>query len=287
MTTVTDLQQRISTHFPQLSSKQKRIARFISDNEYFVAFATVNVMGQKTGTSAATVVRFCQAIGYEGYVELQAAIREQLPRYLTYVEKVEKRLASAAPENEVLARVFATDASNIERTTDLVDPETFEAAVAAICRASGILVVGGGLSAPPALFFAHSLRMMGFSVRVVTTDGMPLALELSALRPTDLLIGISFRRYLRGTVKAMYKAKEIGATRIAITDSELSPLARLADYPFLVATEGTAHNLSPVAPISLINAFVAALSLEVQDQALHALQQVDASYRESSLLLQE
>jgi DNA-binding MurR/RpiR family transcriptional regulator len=121
--------------------------------------------------------------------------------------------------------------------------------------------------------------MMGFSVRVVTTDGMPLTLELSALRPTDLLIGISFWRYLRGTVKAMYKAKEIGATRIAITDSELSPLplARLADYPFLVATEGTAHNLSPVAPISLINAFVAALSLEVQDQALHAWQQVNAS----------
>jgi hypothetical protein len=125
-------------------------------------------------------VRFCQAIGCEGYVELQAVIREQLPRYLTYVEKVEKRLASAAPENEVLARVFATDASIIERTTDLVDPHTFEAAAAAICRASGILAVGAGLSAPPALFFAHSLRMMGFSVRVVTTDGMPLALELSA-----------------------------------------------------------------------------------------------------------
>jgi DNA-binding MurR/RpiR family transcriptional regulator len=45
LTAATDLQQRVSAHFPQLSSKQKRIARFISDNEYFVTFATVNVMG--------------------------------------------------------------------------------------------------------------------------------------------------------------------------------------------------------------------------------------------------
>lgn len=287
MTLATELQKRIAAHFPQLSSKQKQVARFILDNEYFVAFASVNTVGQKTGTSAATVVRFCQAIGYEGYVDLQAAIREQLPRYPTYVQKVESGLATATPTDEMLKRVFATDTSNIARTADLINAAVFDEAVAEMCRASGILVVGGGLCAPPALFLAHSLRMMGFPARVVTTGGVPLALELSDLKPTDLLIGISFWRYLRGTVEAMYKAKEIGAPRIAITDNALSPLARLADYSFLVAAEGVAHNLSPVAPMSLINAFIAALALRAPDQVLKALQRVDICYKESHLLLQE
>jgi hypothetical protein len=61
-------------------------------------------------------------------------------------------------ESDLLARVFATDIDNIKHTMELVHTEIFEAAVVEICRATGILVVDGGLLAPPAIFFAHSLK---------------------------------------------------------------------------------------------------------------------------------
>ena len=114
-----------------------------------------------------------------------------------------------------------------------------------------------------------------------------MSLELGVLKPSDLLIAICFWRYLRETVEAMHWAKEIGAGRIVITDSELSPLAQLADYVFVAATDSIAYSISPVAPISLINAFVAALSLRRPQQTLAALRNVDAAYRESKLLLEE
>jgi DNA-binding MurR/RpiR family transcriptional regulator len=278
---------KITAAFPRLSRRQKQVARFVVDDESFVAFASAAEVAQKADVSTATVVRFCQTLGYEGYSHLQAAIRQRFPRFTTTVQRLEERLTFPMPKSDLLARVFAVDIDNIKRTMELVDSDTFEAAVTEIGRATGILVVGEGHSASPALFFAHSLKVMGFSVQVVPTGGVPLSLELGALRPSDLLIGICFWRYFRETIKAMRWAGEIGARRIAISDSELSPLNQLADYAFIVAINGVAHSLSPVAAFSLISAFVAALSFQRPQQTLTALRSVDAVYKASELLLEE
>jgi len=287
MTTEDTASAKIATAFPDLPRGQKQVARFVMDNEYFVAFASAAEVAQKASVSTATVVRFCQALGYEGYPHLQTVIQQRFPRFTTTVQRLEKRLTSPIPESDLLARVFAADIDNIKHTMDLIDHETFEAAMAEICQATSILVVGGGVSAPPTLFFGHSLKVMGFPVQIVTTGGVPLSLELGALRPSDLLIGICFWRYLRETVEAIRWAREIGAKRITITDSELSPLAQLADYAFVATTDGVAYSMSPVAPIALINAFVAALSLRRPQQTLAALRSVDTTYKESKLLLEE
>ena len=117
----------------------------------------------------------------------------------------------------------------------------------------------------------------------MTAGGLPLSLELCALRPSDVLIGISFWRYTRETVEAMHWARETGSRRIAVTDSNVSPLAQLADYAFVATTDGVAHSSSPIAPISLINAFVADLSFRRPQETLAALRRVDAA-RASKLL---
>jgi len=278
---------KITAAFSRLSRRQKQVARFVVDDESFVAFASAAEVAQKAGVSTATVVRFCQALGYEGYPHRQVAVRQRFPHFATTVQRLEERLTSPIPKSDLLARVFAADIDNIKRTTELVDSDTFEAAVTEIGCATGILVVGEGLSASPALFFAHSLKVMGFPVRVVPTGGVALSLELGVLRPDDLVIGICFWRYFRETIETMRWAGEIGAKRIAISDSELSPLNQLADYAFIVATNGVAHSISPVAAFSLISAFVADLSFRRPQQTLTALRGVDAVYKESELLLEE
>jgi DNA-binding MurR/RpiR family transcriptional regulator len=79
----------------------------------------------------------------------------------------------------------------------------------------------------------------------------------------------------------------MGATTIAITDSEVSPLARLADYAFVTTTESVGHSVSPLASVALIDAIIAALSFERPQETLAALQHVDAAYKETDLLLEE
>ena len=60
------LTDKILAALPQLSKKHRRIARFVLDHQDVVAFASASSVGIRTQTSAATVVRFCQALGYEG-----------------------------------------------------------------------------------------------------------------------------------------------------------------------------------------------------------------------------
>ncbi len=278
------LEDKIFGALSQLSKKQKEIARFILDHRDFVAFASASEVGARTHTSAATVVRFCQALGYEGYVHFQASIREQIPFRRTAVQRIEERLTSPIPKEDLLARVFAADIRNIERTAVLAANGHLQAAVAEMRRARQILVVGGGAAAALAMFLAHSLQAIGLPTRSITGGGEPLALALAFLQPKDMVIGIGFWRNLRDVVEVIQQAREIGAKTIGITDSNLSPLARLSDYPFLVATEGVAHNLSPAAALSLLNAFIATLSFDIPEQVIESLRLVDKAYKRSDLL---
>ncbi|MGD2144374.1 MAG: MurR/RpiR family transcriptional regulator [Anaerolineae bacterium] len=281
------ISDRITAAFPDLPRGQRQVARFIIDNEQFVAFASTAEVAEETGVSAATVVRLCQAVGYEGYPHLRASIRQRFHRFMTTTQRLKERLTAPVPKDDVLAQVFATNIDNIKHTLGLIDPEEFQAAVDAIGQAASILVVGGGLSAPPALLLAHSLKVMGFRVRVVTAGGIPLSLERSTLESEDVLICIGFWRYFSEIVATMRRGRETGATRIAITDSEVSPLAQLADYAFVATTESVGHSVSPLASIALIDAIIAALCFDRPQETLAALRHVDAAYKETDLLLED
>lgn len=279
------LEDRITQLFPHLSRSHQRLARFILANSLFVAFASAAELGEKAGVSNATVVRFCQALGYAGYPELQAAVRTNLPTYVHKVQQIEHTRGRTNPDN-IPQRVFERDTHNLNSTLNVLDQERFEAATRAIARASNILVVAGGLSAGPALYLAHSLTVMGFDARAALNGGIPLALELLRLEPKSVLIGISVWRYVADTVAALEHAQRSGATRIAITDSLVAPIAQHANYAFQIATEGVAHSLSLTSVLALINAFVAALAFTRSKQVARALRQVDAAYRRGKLVLE-
>jgi DNA-binding MurR/RpiR family transcriptional regulator len=135
------LTDRILAALPQLSKKHNKIARFILDHQDVVVFASASEVGIKTNTSAATVVRFCQALGYDGYLQLQAAIRERVSAQWTAVRHFEERLAGPIADEELVTRVFATDIHNIERTAVLTAGERLQAAAAEIHRARQTLIV--------------------------------------------------------------------------------------------------------------------------------------------------
>ncbi len=278
-------EDRITAIFPTLSQAHQKLARLILDNALFVAFASAVELGKQVGVSNATVVRFCQALGYDGYPELQAAVRANLPTYVHKVQQIERKRGGLRANN-VLQRVFELDAQNLNDTLAKLDPDRFWSAVRVTARASHILVVAGGLSAGPALYLAHSLNVMGFDVRVVLNGGIPLALELVRLKSSSVLIGISVWRYVADTVTVMEHAQRVGATRIAITDSLVAPIAQHANFAFQIATTGAAHSLSLTSVIALINAFIAALAFTRPKQTAHALRKIDAAYRRGKVVLE-
>ena len=84
--------------------------------------------------------------------------------------------------------------------------------------------------------------------------------QMLGIGPEDVLIAISFPRYSRVTINTVKFARDRGADIIAVTDNELSPVYQLSDAALLAPCEMISFVDSMVAPLSLINALLVALS---------------------------
>ncbi len=118
--------------------------------------------------------------------------------------------------------------------------------------------------------------------------GLPIFSATSAGRIThlarivtkqDLVLGITFRRGLRQTVEGVQQARAHGAYCVGISDTYLSPLARECDELFIASTESTSFGASYVAPISLLNAILAACAQYRRPQTLALLKEIAEEQR--------
>ena len=279
------VRSRIANAIDTLSPKQKQIAKFILDNQYFTAFASAHELGSKNNTTAATVVRFSQTLGYDGYSQLQDMLRSELPNYMTTIVRMQKHMSEAKAPTSNVQQVFYTDIKNIERTASNISEEKLNEALDAVLNARRIWVVGAGVSYGASVFITHSLKVMGFDAAAIHGEVLQSAVDTTRIQPEDLLIAIDLWRYVRTTVNAVTQAKKNGAPVIAITDSVVAPLAQMADIAFEIATEGIAHSLSITALMSLLDVFIVMLADRVPDKVFESLKQVDEVYRGNDLLI--
>lgn len=277
--------ERILALLPELPSKQRRLARFFLDHEDQLIFGSVNDISARAGVSPATVVRFCQALGFEGYTHLQAAVRSQFPQYQTSVQKLAERIANGGFDENLPVQVAQVSTNNIQQTMNQVSEAGLAEAVAAIIRARQIRIFGSGLAAAAAVFAEHALLVLGYQARACRDGRLMQELEVSRLTPDDLVIVISLWRYLHDTVQVAEAARANGVPCIALTDSRAAPAALLADYVFVAAVEGAAHSRSLAGIMSLIDLLSAAVVRERPEESLAALKQVDRLYHQRQLLI--
>jgi len=284
MTSPQSLRENILAIFDRLPQKQRRLARYFLDNEDVVAFASAHDIGERSETSAATVVRFCRALGYEGYTDLQSAIRAKFPQYGTAVQKLAARMANGNLTEDFPPQIARANTKNIQQTLNRVSDADLAGAVAAIIAARRIRIFGNGLSAAAAILAEHSLTTLGFLARACTNGGMEQITELSRLAEGDLVIVVSVWRYLRATIEAAEAARAVGAVCIALTDSPVAPVAALADYVFIADIEGAVHSRSLAGIMSLIELISATIVAKRPQESVEALQRLDAFYRQHDML---
>ena len=249
----------IQTRMSRFSKGQKRIGRFILDNYDKAAFMTASKLGRTVDVSESTVVRFAAELGYDGYPAMQKALQEMIRSKLTTVQRIEvanDRLAGS----DVLGAVFHSDMEKLRLSLEEVSRADFAAAVDAIAAARRVYILGVRSSNALSTFLAFYFNLILEDVRHVQTSlASEMFEQLLRVGPEDVVIGISFPRYSTRTVRAMEFARDQGATVVAITDSELSPLADTAACRLLAKSDMASFVDSLVAPLSLINALIVAV----------------------------
>ena len=105
--------------------------------------------------------------------------------------------------------------------------------------------------------------------------------QILSVSQGDVIIGISFPRYSKNTVKALEYAKKNGATVIGITDSELSPVGEASQICLVAESDTTSFVDSLIAPFSVINALVVAVGMnnrEIVSRNFEKLEQIWDEY---------
>jgi DNA-binding MurR/RpiR family transcriptional regulator len=245
----------IRARFDEFSRSQKDVAQYIVDHLDEAAFQTAEELARRASTSSSTVVRFSQALGFEGFPELQQAARDE---YRRRPAGKNDSLAGATPlfslDHTEFEAALAADHVNVEETARKLSRSAVESAVDAIAAAEKILIAGTDQMAFFASYLRHLLMLLDLRAEIVAGPSQEALGRLSRIDENTLVIGLSAGRPHPLITRTMKLARHRKAPTIAITDATMSEIARLARIRLYYSSNTPAFVRSHAALLSVIQA---------------------------------
>lgn len=260
-----DVLSKIKAEYNTFSKGQKKISDFLLDHYEAACYLTAAKIGETVGVSESTVVRFASELGFEGFPEFQKNLQEVVKNRLNNIQRMQ--VSADRIGDNILENILTRDIDRIRQTLLEVSNESFNNAVDAIANAKNVYIIGTRSSSALADFLSYYLGLLSENVHLVqNTNSSGLYEQLFRISEDDILIGISFPRYSNTTVKALRFAHDNGAKTLAITDSTYSPLTEYATNVLLAHSDMLSFVDSLVAPLSMLNALIVAVSERKQAQ---------------------
>jgi DNA-binding MurR/RpiR family transcriptional regulator len=266
----------IQARFDDFSRSQKDVAQYIVDHLDEVAFQTAEELARRASTSSSTVVRFSQALGFEGFPELQASAREEYRRRHERQDGPGAGAGARPPAAEPLFSLdqsefetaIAADHLNVEETARKTSRSEVEAAIDAVAGAEKVLIAGTDQMAFFASYLRHLLMLLDLRAEIVASPSQEALSRLGRIDETTLVIGLSAGRPHPLVVRAMKLARHRKAATVAITDATLSEVAKLAQVRLYYSSNSPAYVRSHTALLSTIQAL--AYGVYARDMAQYA-----------------
>ncbi len=213
----------------QLGAAGLRVARFIDENRQIVLASSAAALGERIGTSDATVLRTIQALGFASLADLKSAIlnresvstpADDMRRTLVDVDQA----TGAALDGILQAHAESLDVLRSERCR-----AQMAAGVRVLDGADRIAVFGIGPSSSLADYVSVLLTRNGRRSRTIGATGSMLADQLLDLRKGDALLILAYGRLYREVKAVFAEARALHLPTVLITEAYDTPLARLAD----------------------------------------------------------
>ena len=250
------LSAEIRQRFEEFSRSQKDVGQYIVDHLDEAAFHTAEELARRANTSSSTVVRFAQALGFEGFPELQASARDEYRSRHAGGEADPG--VSAQPlfpiDQTEFEAALAADHANVVETARKIDRDEVAAAIERISRAERILLCGTDQMAFFASYLRHLLMLLDLRAEVVASPSQEGLARLGRIDERTLVIGFSAGRPHPLVVRAMKLARHRRADTIAICDATLSEVSKLGDQRLYYSSNSPAYVRSHSALLGLIQA---------------------------------
>jgi DNA-binding MurR/RpiR family transcriptional regulator len=258
------LSDYIQERFDEFSRSQKDVARYIVDHLDEAAFLTAEELARRASTSSSTVVRFSQALGFEGYPELQQAAIEE---YRTTIAASSAGGALFSFDHSELEGSLSADYSNLEETARKLTPEGVDACVAALAESQRVVIVGVDQMAFFASYLRHTLSLLDIRAEIVASTGGESLQRLGRIDENTLVITLSSGRAHPLLLRAMKLALHRGARTLAISDATMSEVGEHAEMTLYFSSNSPSFTRSHTALMALVQGL--AHGLYARDEAAH------------------
>lgn len=249
------IKEKITENYEKMSKTQKKIADYILNNITASSYYSIQQLAEQAHASEASILRFCTFLGYKGYPDFKRQLQETAKEQIGIRERLEISYQAYGEKEAGIAEIFGQDIERIKDTLENLDMDVFFKTCQEIILARNIYILASRSAASIGRFFHYYLNMTLGNVRLIENMDQS-ADSLCDIKPDDVVIGLTFRRYSRATADMYAFAHEKGAVTIGITDSPVSPIVKNSKYYFLTDTSMPTYLDSFVAPLALINAIL-------------------------------
>jgi DNA-binding MurR/RpiR family transcriptional regulator len=257
------LSSYIRDRFEDFSRSQKDVARYIVDHLEEAAFQTAEELARRADTSSSTVVRFSQALGFDGFPELQEAARDEYKRRThapsggTPGDGSESALLTLG--NSEFETALATDLVNLDESARRLELEEIEAVAGLIARTERVVMVGVDQMAFFASYLRHLLALLDLRAEVVASASQEALARLARIDEDTLVIAFCSGRPHALVLRAAKLARKRECPTVAISDASISELTKLSDHCLYYSSNSPSYTRSHAALLSLIQALAYAV----------------------------
>ena len=267
--------EKIRSMMGQFTKRQRMLAEYIVQRPEKVGFLPINDLSQAAGVSVATVIRFCNTLGYSGYVELGREVQNSIQNDLSLLGRF--NLAQSASKLNVdragtaFERILSLEIESLGQLAKSINKSDFYQCLDWMSTADHIVIIGTMASVSLAEYFGYAASKVLPSVCVVTSVGGQSSDFLKGLGPDSLVFLIAFPRYPASTIALGDLARGQGCRIVALTDSNQSPIIQIARIAFLISISATSFVDAYAAPLTFINGLITEFAERYPDQIKKAL----------------
>lgn len=254
------IRQAIHAHMDSLPPMERKIAEFTLSNYRDCGMLGIGELARQCEVSNATVNRYAHSLGFEGYQDYIAHLREEL-RSKSSLEHLRASVREGNPADLLKLSLFE-DLDQLQRLTDSIDPNAFREATELLLKARRIFVLGQGSSQFFAGYLAFNLQGLGLDVTLMGADSgiEGIARKSLSIGEKDVMVCIAFPRFSSLTFEMAQVAEKTGCRIVIISSSLTSQLARLGDITLCAPNRRDLHSGSGVSAVSVCEALITALT---------------------------
>ena len=238
--------KRISAEYEHLSKQLKVIALHIEKHRDHVGIEGIQELARQCGVQPSAVVRFAKHFGFSGFSELQAIFRDNLSRQLAPSRNYKARIRDLIESGshtlssvDIAKEFLAGSVAGMQELESSLDAAAFKKAVDLLAASDCIWLAASRRSFSVAAYLDYALQHTDKRISLVSGLGSMHQGQMRSVRKGDVMLAISFAPYAEETLAVARAATTRGAKLVAISDSRMSPLAKLAHVTLVVQDNST------------------------------------------------